>query len=50
MTGFFAGTATFGPGEANETMLMSAGSDDVFVAKYDSTGALVWAKRAGGTD
>jgi Ca2+-binding RTX toxin-like protein len=48
VTGVFSGTATFGPGEANETTLTSAGSD-VFVAKYDSTGALVWAKQAGGT-
>ena len=49
VTGFFQGTATFGPGEANETTLTSADGDNVFVAKYDSTGALVWAKRAGGT-
>jgi Thrombospondin type 3 repeat/Beta-propeller repeat len=51
VTGSFVGTATFGAGEANETMLTSAGfSADIFVAKYDSGGALVWAKRAGGTD
>ncbi|MGH8564957.1 MAG: SBBP repeat-containing protein, partial [Gammaproteobacteria bacterium] len=49
VTGQFTGTATFGPGEINETMLTSAGFSDVFVAKYDSTGALVWAKQAGGT-
>jgi hypothetical protein len=47
-TGRFLGTATFGPGEANETMLTSAGSNDVFIARYDSNGALIWAKRAGG--
>ena len=54
MTGRFQGTATFGPGEANETTLTGAGPRDVFVAKYDSTGALVWAKQAvagtGGSD
>ncbi|MGH8564958.1 MAG: SBBP repeat-containing protein, partial [Gammaproteobacteria bacterium] len=49
VTGFFPDTATFGPGETNETMLTSAGGNDVFVAKYDSLGDLVWAKRAGGT-
>jgi hypothetical protein len=31
--GSFANTATFGPGEANETVLTSAGSADLFVAK-----------------
>jgi Beta-propeller repeat/Domain of unknown function (DUF5122) beta-propeller len=47
-TGRFLGTATFGAGEANETMLTSAGSNDGFVARYDSNGALIWARRAGG--
>ena len=50
VTGAFRGTATFGPGEVNETMLTSASTTDVFVAKYDPDGALLWAKRAGGTD
>ena len=49
VTGRFGGTATFGPGEPNETSLTSAGSSDIFVAKYDPSGALLWAKRAGGT-
>jgi hypothetical protein len=48
VTGNFRGTATFGPGEANETILTSAGNDDVFVAMYDPSGALLWAKSAGG--
>lgn len=30
--------------------LTNAGNDDVFLAKYDSSGNLLWAKRAGGTD
>ncbi len=50
VTGLFRGSAVFGPEEANETILTSAGSDDIFVAKYNSTGALEWAKRAGGID
>ena len=50
VTGGFNGTATFGPGEANETVLNSAGQADLFVAKYDSNGALIWVKRAGGTN
>ena len=50
VTGDFEGAATFGPREANETILNSAGNRDVFVAKYDSAGALLWARRAGGTE
>jgi hypothetical protein len=49
-TGLFRGIAPFGAGEVNQTILTSAGNGDVFVAKYDSAGALVWAKRAGGTE
>lgn len=54
VTGFFGefgtaiATATFGEGEANQTVLTSAGSHDISVAKFDSSGALVWATRAGG--
>lgn len=44
VTGFFQGTATFGT--AN---LVSAGGPDVFIAKYDPTGNLLWAKSAGGS-
>ncbi len=48
VTGWFTGSATFGPGEANETTLTSAGSD-VFVAKYGSNGALLWVRQASGS-
>ena len=44
VTGYFRGTATFG-----STTLTSAGSDDVFVAKIDASGAYLWATKAGGT-
>lgn len=44
ITGFFNGTATFG-----STSLTSSGNQDVFIAKYNSSGALQWAVRAGGT-
>ena len=52
VSGFFRGSATFGPGEANETLLVSAGDGDgdVFIARYNPDGALAWARRAGGTD
>jgi hypothetical protein len=48
VTGRFFGTATFGAGEANETVLTSAGSEDMFVAKYAPNGTLLWATSAGG--
>lgn len=49
VAGEFAGQATFGPGEAGQVVLTSAGSSDAFVARYTATGTLAWAKRAGGT-
>ena len=50
VTGRFIGSATFGTGEVNETILTSAGGSDIFVAKYNSSGALIWAKQAGGSE
>jgi hypothetical protein len=44
ITGQFAGSVTFG-----STTLVSAGSNDIFIVKYDSGGNVVWARRAGGT-
>jgi sugar lactone lactonase YvrE len=43
ITGEFSGTSVFGA-----TTLTSAGWDDIFVAKVDSGGNFLWAKRAGG--
>lgn len=42
VNGFFAGSIGFG-----STNLSSAGDFDIFVAKYDGQGNLLWAKRAG---
>jgi uncharacterized delta-60 repeat protein len=50
VTGPFLGTATFGQDEPNETILTSAGSDDIFIARYNYNGSLIWAKRAGGAN
>ena len=49
VTGMFNGTATFGEG-GNQKTLESRGLDDIFVAKYDTAGGLVWAKQAGGAN
>jgi hypothetical protein len=50
VTGWFFGAATFGAGESAETTLTapSPSTRDAFVARYDTNGALVWARRAGG--
>jgi hypothetical protein len=44
ITGYFYGTATFG-----STTLTSSGSSDTFIAKLDSFGNWLWAKKAGGS-
>lgn len=50
ITGEFTGDAHFnsfgGPGI---TSLTSAGGSDIFVAKYDFSGNILWTRRAGGT-
>lgn len=43
VTGFFKSTAAFG-----STTFTSAGVADIFLAKYDSAGNLLWAKQFGG--
>jgi hypothetical protein len=47
VSGYFTGTVDFDP-NAGVTNLVSAGSYDIFICKYDPQGALVWAKRIGG--
>ena len=46
--GSFFNSAQLGHGEANQTTLTSAGSSDVFLARYDAAGALLWARQIGG--
>ena len=47
MTGYFADSSTFGPGEPNQTILTSAGMADIFIARYNPNGTLAWVKSAG---
>jgi hypothetical protein len=47
IAGSFEDDATFGEGE-NQVTLTSAGRSDVFVARFDAAGSLLWAERAGG--
>jgi uncharacterized delta-60 repeat protein len=49
VTGCFYGPATFGPGELNQTVLVSADWEDIFIARYNPDGTLAWVKRAGGS-
>lgn len=48
VTGQFAGTVDFDPG-AGTTNLTSGGNYDVFIAKYNPLGNLIWARKIGGT-
>jgi len=52
ITGHFEGTVDFtgnNTGTVGNGLLTSAGSSDVFVAKYSSTGSHIWSNRFGGT-
>ncbi len=49
VTGYFNSSATFAPLEGNQTTITSAGGLDIFLAKYDTNGNFIWAKRAGST-
>ncbi len=44
VTGFFGDTVTFG-----NTLLVSSGGADIFVVKYNASGLVQWARKAGGT-
>ena len=49
ITGSFQGTIDFDPSVTGTTNLSSAGSGDIFFAKYDSSGNYIYAKRIGGS-
>jgi len=47
-SGWFFGTVDFDP-SVGVFNLTSAGNDDIYVSKLDSSGNLIWAKKMGGT-
>jgi gliding motility-associated-like protein len=49
VTGAFAGTVDFDPSPATFNLTSNGGSLDIYVAKYDVAGNLVWAKTIGVT-
>ncbi|MFB6306005.1 MAG: hypothetical protein ABEH43_03295, partial [Flavobacteriales bacterium] len=49
VTGRFKDTIEMDPGVGSDT-LISSGRKDIFLAKYDSLGNLVWANKIGGND
>ncbi|MFZ1687749.1 MAG: T9SS type A sorting domain-containing protein [Flavobacteriales bacterium] len=48
LVGYFNGTVDFDPGPGT-VALTSTGGNEVFACKYDPNGALLWAKRMGGS-
>jgi Secretion system C-terminal sorting domain len=50
IAGYFNGTANFNsPSAIGSNEISSAGTSDIFLAKYGASGTFQWAKRAGGT-
>ena len=47
VAGSFVGSATFAT-LPSPTTFTSAGEADIFIAKYDAAGNVIWAKRVGG--
>ncbi|MBT6028817.1 MAG: T9SS type A sorting domain-containing protein [Crocinitomicaceae bacterium] len=46
--GYFQGTADFNPDSVADNLLTSNGGSDIFIAKFDASGAHQWAKSIGG--
>lgn len=50
VTGIFTGVVDFDPSAGTTTLSSISGSQDIFLAKYNSTGAFVWVKQIAGTN
>lgn len=50
--GSFTGTVIFGEGEPNQTTFVTSPSyfSDIFIARYNQNGNLIWTKKAGGNE
>ena len=48
VTGYYTTRAGFGVSENNETVLVSAGAEDLFIARFKKDGSLDWARSEGG--
>ncbi|WP_448701696.1 gliding motility-associated C-terminal domain-containing protein [Mucilaginibacter sp. AW1-3] len=49
ITGIFQGTIDFDPSSGVKNLTSNGGSFDIYVAKYDTNGALIWAVSMGGS-
>jgi hypothetical protein len=50
ITGYFSGTADFDPTAASNFLVSNAGSEDVFISRYNGSGNIIYAKKMGGVN
>jgi hypothetical protein len=48
VSGRFFAIPTFGPGEINETSVVTTGAADILFARYDAEGRIIWVKQING--
>ncbi len=49
ITGYYSGNVDFNPGAGTATLSSTSGSNDIYIAKFDSDGNYIWAKGIGST-
>jgi gliding motility-associated-like protein/uncharacterized repeat protein (TIGR01451 family) len=50
ITGYFNGPIIFGKGQINETTVTSTSYNDIFIAKYNNSGEVLWVKNIGSNE